>query len=260
MIKKTVIVTALFDIGRDKWSNYNQSYNTYLYWMNNLLSIDSDFIIFTEKKFVEHIKQKRIEIDSELLRTHIVITDFENLESYKKYFGEIKKLMDSEDFKKKIHFQVPEMVYPEYNTIIFNKLNFIKKSIKTFDYDLYIWCDAGLLRDNKQKNLKFPNLKKINEGFNNKITLFSHDLDFKTNNRELHLLSQYRYIHGGCFFVPKDVNIQFFIENFEKKIDYFLEKGFVGSEEKYYDFCYEDNKNEFNLVKSDWRQYFEIFK
>ena len=55
MIKNSVIVTALFDIGRDLWKDYQQSYGTYLYWMNNILNIDSDFIIFTEEKFVETI-------------------------------------------------------------------------------------------------------------------------------------------------------------------------------------------------------------
>ena len=29
---KPVIVTALFDIGRDKWSNFTQSYGGYLDW------------------------------------------------------------------------------------------------------------------------------------------------------------------------------------------------------------------------------------
>jgi hypothetical protein len=26
------------------------------------------------------------------------------------------------------------------------------------------------------------------------------------------------------------------------------------------DFCYLDNKENYNIIKSDWRQYFDIFK
>lgn len=260
MIKNSVIVTALFDIGRDRWKDYQQSYGTYLYWMNNILNIDSHFIIFTEEKFVETILQSRRTIDPSLEKTKIVVEKFENLKSYKKYFNKIKNIMDSEDFQKKIHFRVPEMINPEYNTVIFNKFYFIEQAKKEMDYDLYIWCDAGLLRNDEFKNQKFPNIEKVNNGFSDKITFFSHDTEFSIHNREMHLLSQYRYIHGGCFFVPKKSNLNFLIESFENLIENFLKNGYVGSEEKYYDFCYEDNKDTFNIVKADWRQYFSIFQ
>jgi hypothetical protein len=154
---------------------------------------------------------------------------------------------------------VPEMVNPEYNTVIFNKFYFIEEAKKQMDYDLYVWCDAGLLRNDEIKNQRFPNLEKVNDGFSEKVTFFSHDTNFVIHNRELHLLSQYRYIHGGCFFVPKETNLEFIINCFEELIGEYLKNGYVGSEEKYYDFCYEDNKDSFNIIKSDWRQYFTIF-
>ncbi len=51
-IKKPIIVTALLDIERDKWDNFNMSYNTYLHWMMNTLSFDSPMVIYTEEKFL----------------------------------------------------------------------------------------------------------------------------------------------------------------------------------------------------------------
>lgn len=259
MIKNSAIVTALYDIGRDKWKDYKLTYDTYLYWMDNILNIDSDIIIFTEKKFLDRIISSRKKIDINLERTKIILNDFVNLDSYLKYYDKIKTLMGSDEFKKKIYFKVPEMVNPEYNTVIFNKFNFIKESMKKTEYDLYVWCDAGMLRDNKQNNKKFPNLEKINKGYSDKVTFFSHSINFKINNRKQHLLSQYRYIHGGCFFVPKISDLNYLIDTFEKIVDEYLNYGFVGSEEKYYDFCYEDNKEKFNIVKSDWREYFKFF-
>ena len=259
MIKKSVIVTALFDIGRDKWNNYNQSYNTYLFWMDNILNVDSDFIIYTEQKFLDRIVESRKKIDKDLSRTKIIIQNFEDLNSYKKFHQKIVNLMSSEEFKKKIHFQVPEMLYAEYNTIIFNKFYFIKNAIEESDYDFYVWCDAGLLRDNSNQGKVFPKIEKLEEHYLNKITFFSHDTNFQITNREIHLLSQYRYIHGGCFFVPKKSNLNFLINYFETLLEKYFDFGYVGSEEKYFDFCYEDNKDEFNIVKSDWRQYFELF-
>ena len=47
--------------------------------------------------------------------------------------------------------------------------------------------------------------------------------------------------------------------DFQKEINDSFKRGFVGSEEKYLDFCYLNNKNDYNIVKSDWRQYFDIF-
>jgi len=76
----------------------------------------------------------------------------------------------------------------------------------------------------------------------------------------MHLLSQYRFIHGGCFFVPNNGCLDKFINVFISYIDFYLKEGLVGSEEKYYDFCCFQNIEDYNILKSDWRQYFEIFK
>lgn len=102
-------------------------------------------------------------------------------------------------------------------------------------------------------------MEKINNGYKDKITFFSHHLDFKTEDKNFHLLSQFRYIHGGCFFIPNNESIYELINDFQNEINESLDREYIGSEEKYFDFCYLNNKDKFNLVKSDWRQYFDIF-
>ena len=102
-------------------------------------------------------------------------------------------------------------------------------------------------------------LEKINNGYSDKITFFNHQDAVSVNDYHFHLMSQYRYIHGGCFFVPNNGTVDEFINDFLNYIDLFLEQGFVGSEEKYYDFCYSLKPHNYNIVKSDWRQYFNIF-
>ncbi len=262
MIENPTIVTALFDIGRDKWSNYSLSYHTYMMWMRNLLQFDSNMVIYTEQKFESFIKEQRQIVDPNLEKTIIIIDTIENLESYKLFYDKVSNLMKSEEFKGKIHFNVPEMTEALYNIIIFNKPYFIKDSIekKHFDSDMYIWCDAGVLRnDNPEIKKGFPNIEKINQNYKDKITFFSHQENFLITDRPFHLFSQFRYVHGGCFFVPNNNVIYSFIENFIQLINQYLELGYVGSEEKYLDFCYLDNKDNYNIVKSDWRQYFDIF-
>jgi hypothetical protein len=261
MIENPTIVTAIFDIGRDKWEHYNLSYNTYLHWMRNLLMFDTHMVIYTEKKFYDFVINHRKVVDPNLEKTIVVIKDFTELDSYRLYFEKIKSVMENDNFKGRIQFQVPEMTKPLYNTIIFNKLYFIKNSIdeKHFNSNFFIWCDSGVLRDD-HPNIKkgFPNIDKIKD-YTDKITFFSHHIDFSTNDKNFHLVSQFRYIHGGCFFVPNNGVLDKLILDFQKEINDSFERGFVGSEEKYLDFCYLNNKNDYNIVKSDWRQYFDIF-
>lgn len=261
MITNPTIVTAIFDIGRDKWENYNLSYNTYLHWMRNLLLFDTHMVIYTESKFVEFIINHRKQVDPSLEKTIVEVMCLDEIDTYIKYFDEVKNLMENEEFKKRIHFQVPEMTKPLYNIIIFNKLYFIKQSFKKnhFGSNFFIWCDAGVLRDDHPKIRKgFPNVDKL-QNSKNKITFFSHHTDFNTNDKDFHLISQFRYIHGGCFFVPNEKLLDDLIVDFSKEIDESIRRGYIGSEEKYFDFCYSNNKNEYNIVKSDWRQYFDIF-
>jgi hypothetical protein len=263
MIENPAIVTALFDIGRDKWSNYGLSYHTYMMWMRNLLLFDSKMVIYTEEKFEGFIKEQRSIVDPNLEKTIIVIDVIENLDSYKLFYDKVSTLMNQDNFKNKIHFNVPEMTQALYNIVIFNKPYFIKNSIenKHFDSDMFIWCDAGVLRnDNPEIKRGFPNVEKINQKYNDKITFFSHHEEFSVPDRPFHLLSQFRYIHGGCFFVPNNGVIYSFIKHFITLIQNHLDLEFVGSEEKYLDFCYLDNKENYNIIKSDWRQYFDIFK
>ena len=72
-------------------------------------------------------------------------------------------------------------------------------------------------------------------------------------------MSQYRFIHGGCVFVPNNNSIDKLLDTFLNLIRHYLNEGYVGSEEKYLDLCYLKNPEDYNVIKCDWRQYFEIF-
>jgi hypothetical protein len=41
-------------------------------------------------------------------------------------------------------------------------------------------------------------------------------------------------------------------------IDESINGGYIGSDEKIFDICYTKEKNLFHLIKSDWREYFNI--
>ena len=63
-MNKPIIVTALYDIDRDKWKEYNLSIDTYLYWMNNLLQVKNKIVCYTEKlkDEIEALRPSNIDI------------------------------------------------------------------------------------------------------------------------------------------------------------------------------------------------------
>lgn len=264
-IKSPVIVLALYDIGRDNWDSFNLSYNTYLWWMKNTLSLDANIVVFTEDKFSSTIEDHRKEFDPELQKTIIVNRPLEDLECYRLYNSKLSDLMSSEQFKAKIHEKVPEMNRPLYNVIMFNKLFFLKEvnDRRYFDNDLLIWADAGGLREHisNYANQAWPSLRKINQIDNSKITFFSHKSNVFVEDPEYHSFSQVRIIQGTSFFVPSTL-VDDLTEQFNKTVEESVEKGYIGSDEKVLDitFTKEENKNKFNVIKCDWRTYFKIFK
>ena len=262
-INNPVIVMALYDIGRDTWDSFGLSYNTYLYWMKNTLSLDANFVIYTESKFYDKILEIRKEFDPNLEKTIMVVKTLESLDCYKKYNDKLNELMFSEDFTKKIHHNVPEMNKPLYNIIMFNKLNFLKhaKDNKYFDSDFLIWADAGGLRDDisNYQNVEWPNLSKVNELDNNKVTFFSHSQDFNIDNKEYHAMSQIRHIQGTTFFAPSHLIDDLLIE-FNNTINECIDSRYIGSDEKIFDLTYIKNKEKYHFVKCTWREYYQIFK
>jgi len=262
-IKNPVIVMALFDIGRDRWNSFTLSYNTYLYWMKNTLSLDANTVIYTEEKFVDTIKKYRQEYDLNLSKTIIIVKKIEELECYKLYYDSLSNLMFSDEFKRKIHTVVPEMDQPLYNIIMFNKLFFLQdtKNNNFFNNDMLIWADAGGLRESIQnyQNETWPSLNKINQLDNTKATFFSHNKNFHVNNPEYHSLSQIRNIQGTCFFIPSSI-IDSIVEQFFKVVDDAIKNKYIGSDEKILDIMYTNSKIKHNLIKCNWRTYFNIFK
>jgi len=263
VINRPVIVMALFDIGRDNWDNFTLSYNTYLWWMKNTLSLDADFVVYTEDKFYEEIRSMRKEFDPNLERTKIINCPLQWLPCYVQYNERLENLMFSEEFRRKVHHDVPEMTKPLYNIIMFNKLDFLRhaKDEKFFDGDMYIWADAGGLREdiNNYKGNVWPDLDKLRGLDTDKVTFFSHSHDFNIDDKEFHSMSQIRHIQGTAFFCPSHL-IEPLHKDFNDTIVESINDGYMGSDEKVFDITYLKNKSMYNLIKCTWREYYDIFK
>ena len=82
-MKKPLIITALYDIGRSDWKDFSMSYDTYLAWMENTLALNCEMVIFIQPKFEERVRLMRSKIDPDNILTKYVINEIEDLEAYK---------------------------------------------------------------------------------------------------------------------------------------------------------------------------------
>lgn len=262
VMKNTTIVTALFDIGRDKWEHYRLPQEMYLGWYKNTLSLDADHIIYTDEVFYDRVMN--------ILKEHgtsknvmVIKKTLQELPAYKLYYDKMKTVMESQQFVRKISFNVPEMVQPLYNVIMFNKMFFVKDAIELnpFGSENFIWADAGGLREDirNYKGVVWPSQEKFDKLDKDKILMFSHHQNISILVRRDHAMSQMRYIQGTSFFLTKN-SIDRLITLFDKTTFDCLNKGYIGSDEKIFDFCYLDDPDLFQLEVSTWREYYDRYK
>jgi len=262
-IKSPVIVTALYDIGRDNWEKFTQSYGGYIHWMERTLSLNANIVIYTQSRFKDEIETYRRKYDPEFEKTILIVQELEELEAYKMYNQKLNDLMFSDVFLTKAHFDVPEMTKPLYNVIMFNKVFWLKDTVDKgyFNNDLVIWADAGGLREPVERyaNIVWPNLERLNQCDPNKITYFSHNANFDVWDKQFHSLSQIRNIQGTAFFVPSKL-IDFLVTEITTTIDESIDGQYIGSDEKIFDIAYVRNKDMYKLIKCTWREYYKLFK
>jgi hypothetical protein len=69
--------TFFFDIDRGNWNTFTVSNGMYMYWFDNLLSLNIKLHIETEEKFVDRILSKRKQVDPELKNTIIKVKNLQ---------------------------------------------------------------------------------------------------------------------------------------------------------------------------------------
>lgn len=259
-LRKPVIVSALFDIDRPNWVNFKSSYHTYIHWSRQLMSIDCALVVFTEEKFFKPLFDIRKEYDTDMSQTKFIVQDKTELQLYKTHYHRIKDLMESKEFKKKVQFKdVPEMCQPWYNILMLSKLTWMREAYvqQYLEGDIFIWKDIAVYRDTDDEyNVKWPDVDKISF---TKPTFYNHHNHISIYKNEDHILSQQRFIQGGCFIVPGYL-LQPLNNAYLDIVDNYLGLGYIGSDEKYFDILIKEDIDKFLLIECGWREYFRYFK
>ena len=160
--KETTIVTALYDIGREKWGDFKRPHSYYKDLMKNVLSFDSPMVVYIDEKDYDFVKEIRGN-----KRTEIITTPFEGLKTNVKWGDRIREVMTSEKFLQDQTVPThPQIKHPEYNILMHEKVQFVKHAVEKnpFDTEHFMWLDAGVFHMNNRVELlnkRFPNKKSV---------------------------------------------------------------------------------------------------
>ena len=157
---KANIVTALFDIGRDKMGD-GRSIEQYLEWFSRTLEINSPMVIYTEEKFRKFVEQRR---DPNI--TEIIVQDLKEIPAYK-YRNRIAEIIKDPAYLSRIKDNGRiECKLDLYNVIQYSKFGWLKSAIEKGDpNEFYLWMDAGCSRffGNFDTSKKWPIIKNFHK-------------------------------------------------------------------------------------------------
>jgi hypothetical protein len=150
----TTIVTALFDINRKQYGD-GRSFEKYLEWLPETLSLSSNYVIYTEDKVVPYIPKKD--------NIKVIVSSLEEVPLYHKH-DQIESILKNPEYLNKIKDpHRVECVLPLYNIIQYSKFEWLKRTIKEnpFNSSYFFWMDAGCSRFFDNLPNSFPNPDKL---------------------------------------------------------------------------------------------------
>lgn len=260
MYNNNVIVTALFDINREK-SGDGRKIQDYLEWFSKTLQLKCDFVVFTEDRFVDFVNTQRAGSD---YKTRIIVQKLDQVPFYKE-IENIRTTISSREYKERMmDTSRIECFLPEYNVIQYSKFGWLSHVCQKFEYDNYIWMDAGCsrffgsfdLKSNWPDGSKFLPGKLTIQGNQNFVNSFGEMVpdEYIWNNNCM--------LVGTLFGGDKSVILKVMTE-IEKIYIRYLEQGCVNNEQIPLAILAKENNELFNIiVRLDWTHLpiFQILK
>lgn len=142
------VITALFDIGREKYDGRN--INDYLSWFEKTLQLNCEFVIFTEPKFEEFVRLHRSDAT-------IIIQELDSV-PYFQINDRINTIINSPEYQSKMaDTSRIECRLSLYNVIQYSKFGWLQKAIELFpEVNQFFWMDAGCSRFFEDVDISIP--------------------------------------------------------------------------------------------------------
>lgn len=139
------IVTAYFNIGREKWKGYERGDNKYVNYFDFWAKIKNNIIVYTDKNLANKVYKIREKYGLKEKTKVIAINNLYDIDAL--LYNRMKKVMENE-ISLNFHFHKeikrPEAWNVEYNYVTFLKYYFVNKAVIDFNLNgLVSWLDFG---------------------------------------------------------------------------------------------------------------------
>lgn len=135
----TTVITALYDIGRDKFDG-DRTTEDYLHWFGKTLALNVPMVVFVEEKFKDFVSQHR-----DMTKTKIIVKPLDKV-PYFKYKAKMDEILKTEDYKTKMYdTNRIECKTSLYSITVYSKFEWLRyAALKNyFDTQYFFWLDAG---------------------------------------------------------------------------------------------------------------------
>ena len=159
-VQDNVTLVSAFYIMKNKHSYYD-----FLIWINNLVKLNSSMVLFTQKSFINILKELRPkEFYNKTVFIELEMEDFYSYQNFAKEFNESFYI----DYENSFHTVPLYIVWAE-------KCNFIKKAIlkNYFNSKCFYWIDADLFPKKSDLNGFLNNWPSTNKCYQNSKVLIT---------------------------------------------------------------------------------------
>lgn len=230
----TTIVTAYFQLKTSK-----ASHDTYVKWMQNMLTINNPMVIFCDcqsKPFIQSMRNNE--------NTVIIETTFKEFYSFKysRAFAE--------------HYAMDKEQHVGHNMFLYmiwsEKSHFLKRAIELnpFNSEYFLWVDIGCFRVPNTQYTHWPNPAKIATLDKSKVLMLSVNpfTEEELNSFELPSFQHCNRIGGTIFGGYKDALLTWHDKYYEM-LEHFISIGrFIGKDQSIMNSVYLLNKDLVQLI------------
>ncbi|XP_035826591.1 protein HtrL [Aplysia californica] len=255
------VVTAMVDIGRGSWGQQRRTYNTYLMYMQRVLRLDVNMVVFVDAKgkpFIDWMRRGREN------RTNIVVQDFKALPYYK-LRGRMSEIMKSPEYQQDnelVWKQLCESYIPEYDILQLSKLYFMDRVVRDnpFGTTYFMWMDGGYGHGHDIHPSDGVWVPKGLFDHPDQVTFMERPpgvRKFEPVKHKIHKMSI--NILAGLFFAGGGGAFKELYDMQKKQVETWMQEGVVDDDQTMYMLLYYKKPSLFHLVPGDWYDVFSLF-
>ncbi len=244
MSTRTTIITALYDINREK-SGDGRTIDEYMIWLKKTLNLNAYFVVFIQDTLMSYLENIKPYIKNKNIT--VVVTKLEDIPYYK-YKQSMDDILSSDTYLSSVVAPTRiECKLSLYNIIQYSKLEWLNQVIHANPYksEYFFWMDAGCSRffENDDINISWPNENKL---LSNKIVIQGRNDLYSYNNwNNLHL-DAVNLLCGTCFGGHKD-NMMWLASKIKDIFEHLLSINIVNNEQIALALIWKNNPEKFDV-------------